>query len=1062
MALSAPGQAYRFMSTRVTCDRCGAALASDGACPRCEFALGLADPLPNLDLSPAPELKRFGEYELLGELGHGGMGVVYRARQTKLNRIVALKLLLLGGFSSDRSVRRFQREAQAAAALHHPNIVSVHDVGEVEGQPYLTMEYVEGPNLASILRDGPLPAGRAAEYCRNIAEAIDAAHQVGIVHRDLKPSNILVDLFDQPRITDFGLAKWFDQSATQESSCPEVDRAALDPKSAAKLARSADDPLELTLSGQVLGSPNYLAPELASGELERVGPASDIYSIGALLYECLTGRPPFIAATLQEALLRIRDTEPVGIRTLNPDVPRDLETICLKCLEKEPSHRYPSARALAEDLARFLRGEPVHARPLGPVAKAWRWSRRKPAIASLATALALVFALGVSGILWQWRRAELQAAHARLGQYASDMNFVQHAWEEGSLKRAQAVLNSYVPKSGETDLRGFEWRYLAALCQDRSEVLFTNLESGVGALEFAPGGNVLVAAVGNTLKLLDPGARTELATLRGPGNDDFIASFAFFPNSTNFIATGGQQGIIRIWDLSKREVRPFATNASTISWVAISPDEEHLAAVSRNMVGVWAMNPARLLWSTNLGTPPRSVAFDPSGTAVISGGGEGNGNAVVWDVETGRQRTPFPELHQGWMEQILFSPNGQTMATCADDDKLILWDYKSRRELSQLRHAGNGIAFSPDGNFIASIGYDKIVHVWDARSAKPVALLRELAPVARLTFTPDGSGIVTVGSDRCLRLWSPLEQPDRNLLKRKAWVHDVAISPNGKTLVSVDAQDYSVVWDIASRRQVTVFPKAGYYGAGALFSPDGKLLVTSSYGGKLMLWDATTFASRGTLTNDFGTASLAFSPEGNILAAASGFLLDKAGANTLFFWDLTTKKRIDRLADAAFDATAVTFSHKGRMVAVAHFDGSIQLWDWASGKKLAEIPGLSNQIPALAFSPDDTLLAAGAINDERVLICPIADPHARRVLEGHNGGIRALAFAPDGKTLATAGNDGLIRLWSLATHLTVLTLHEHSGAVTGITFSRAGDLMASSDAAGNVRLWPAPFERVRQ
>jgi WD40 repeat protein/tRNA A-37 threonylcarbamoyl transferase component Bud32 len=1048
------------MNTRVMCDRCGAALAKDGLCPRCELALGLTDPLPNLDLSPeTPDhLKRFGEYELLAELGHGGMGVVYRARQTKLNRVVALKLLLLGGFSSERSVRRFQREAQAAAALRHPNIVSVFDVGEAEGQPYLTMEYVEGQSLASLLRSGPLPARQAAEYGRAIAEAISVAHATGLVHRDLKPSNILIDLFDQPRITDFGLAKWFAQTAGPQTPVAEGDGASREVQPNGRDAASGDPDSELTISGQLLGSPNYLAPELAAGDLHRVGPAGDIYSIGALLYECLTGRPPFVTVSIQETLLRIRDTEPVGIRRLNTEVPRDLETICLKCLEKEPRRRYLSARELAEDLARFLRGEPVRARPLGSMAKTWRWSRRKPAVAGLVAALLVAMVLGLSGILWQWRRAEAGELTARERQYASDMNSVQQAWDAGNLKHANSVLSNYLPKRGEPDLRGFEWRYLSALCRDRSEPLFTNLGDGIGALGFAPGGNVLVAAVGNSLKLLDPGAKRELATLREP-EQDFIASLAFFPITTNLIVTGGERGIIRIWDLQKKEGTPFATTQPGISCVAVSPDEKHLAAVADHTVSVWFRDPpepARLLWSTKLSSPPRSVAFDPSGLALISGGGGGNGNAVVWEVETGHSLTPFRELHKGWMEQIRFSPDGHTMATCADDDKLILWEYQSRQPKSaRLRHAGHGMAFSPDGSLIASVGYDTIVHVWDARSAQPVTILRELAPVDKLAFTPDGKGIVTSGWDQSLRIWSPLEQPDKNLLKQhKAWVHSVALSPDGKTLVSVDAQDFSVVWDVGLRQPVCTLSGGKSYGAGALFSPDGKLLVTSSYGGKVMLWDAETLDPLGTLTNAFGTASLAFSPDGKILATASGFLLDGAKTNTLFFWDVATRQRINRFPEAAFEATEVAFSHDGQRLAVAHFDGSINLWDWTSGKRMSDFPRLSNEVAALEFSPDDSLLAAGAIEDEHVMVYQIDHPQVCHVLEGHNGGVRGLAFAPDGRTLVTAGNDGLIRLWSLTIFQSVLTLKEHTGAVTGIAFSRTGDVMASCDAEGDVRLWP--------
>src|SRR5262245_3971071 len=305
-------------------------------------------------------LGRFGDYELMEEIAHGGMGVVYRARQISLNRTVAVKMLLLGQFSSAASIERFQREATAAAALQHPNIVAIHEVGAIDGQHFFSMDYVEGRSLAAVIREQPLPARTAATYCQGIAEAIAYAHDRGIIHRDLKPSNVLIDVFDQVRITDFGLAKQLDGGS------------------------------DLTMTGHVLGSPNYFAPELAAGRHREAGPATDVYSIGAILYECLTGRPPFLAESLQETLLKIRDTDVPGPRLLNVRIPRELETICLKCLEKNPASRYASAHELADDLARFLNNEPIHARPVSRAERVWRWCRRKPALASFITATALL------------------------------------------------------------------------------------------------------------------------------------------------------------------------------------------------------------------------------------------------------------------------------------------------------------------------------------------------------------------------------------------------------------------------------------------------------------------------------------------------------------------------------------------------------------------------------------------------------------------------------------------------------------------------------------------------
>jgi serine/threonine-protein kinase len=332
----------------------------------------------------------FGDYELIEEIAHGGMGVVFKARQRSLDRTVAVKMLLFGGFAERAAFQRFKAEAQNAARLQHPNIVAIHEIGEQDGQPFYSMDYVRGRNLAEV--DRPLDARRAAGYLRDIARAVQYAHDQGLLHRDLKPANILIDENDRPRITDFGLA------------------------------RRIEDDTHLTLTGQVLGSPNFMPPEQARGGQSALGPASDIYSLGAVLYYLLTGRPPFAADTFEITLARVLNEEPLSARQLNPSVPRDLETICLRCLEKEPHRRFTSAHALAEELDRFLRGEPLESRPIGWMGRAWRWSRRKPALAAMAGALALaligagiIAGAGAVRIAQERETARIEAYYAAIG-----------------------------------------------------------------------------------------------------------------------------------------------------------------------------------------------------------------------------------------------------------------------------------------------------------------------------------------------------------------------------------------------------------------------------------------------------------------------------------------------------------------------------------------------------------------------------------------------------------------------------------------------------------------------
>jgi len=329
-----------------------------------------------------PKLRYFGDYELLEEIARGGMGVVYKARQISLDRIVAVKMLLFGQATNGEFVKRFHAEARAIASLHHPNIVAIHEIGVHEAQHYFSMDYVEGQTLAERAREIPLPPGLAVDYLRTIAQAVHYAHQHGVLHRDLKPSNVLVDALDQPRVTDFGLAK------------------------------QLQDDSELTHTGQVLGTPNYMAPEQVAGRRAGVGSAADIYALGAMLYFLLTGRPPFLAESLEEAMSLVLYAEPIAPRLLTPGVPRDLETICLKCLEKEPRRRYHSAEDLAADLLRFQRGEPVQARPVGPLGKALRWAKRKPVVAVLSGLVALSLSLGGTGVIWAWRRAVVARGRA--------------------------------------------------------------------------------------------------------------------------------------------------------------------------------------------------------------------------------------------------------------------------------------------------------------------------------------------------------------------------------------------------------------------------------------------------------------------------------------------------------------------------------------------------------------------------------------------------------------------------------------------------------------------------
>lgn len=353
-------------------------------------------------VAPLGNIQYFGDYELLEEIARGGMGVVYKARQTSLNRMVAVKMILAGQLATEADIRRFHTEAEAAANLQHPNIVAIHEVGEHEDRHYFSMDYVAGQNLAALVREGPLPPAQAAEMVKTIAEAIQYAHQRGILHRDLKPQNVLIDEQDRPRVTDFGLAK-----------------------------RTGEDS-GLTQTGAVMGSPSYMPPEQATGRHDQVGPPSDVYSLGAILYQLLTGKAPFVGETPLATLRKVVEEDPVPPSKHNPLSPPDLETICLKCLEKKPERRYHTARALAEELERFLNHEPILARPASEWRKVSAWMLKHPWLITAALALiGSVAFLGLASLvygLWE---------HSQLGAWRSS-----HPGESSPFRSAQDFVSA--------------------------------------------------------------------------------------------------------------------------------------------------------------------------------------------------------------------------------------------------------------------------------------------------------------------------------------------------------------------------------------------------------------------------------------------------------------------------------------------------------------------------------------------------------------------------------------------------------------------------------------------
>ncbi len=441
-------------------------------------------------------------YEILSELGRGGMGVVYKARQMGLNRLVALKMILGGPHARPKDLARFRQEAEAVARLHHPNIVQIHDIGEANGIPYFVLEYVEEGSLVGRLRGDPQDVKPAVRLVETLARTVHFAHQRGIVHRDLKPANVLLQTSSGsltnddpdsgqppvlaglqaviPKITDFGLAKRLNE---EDLSSP---------------------------SGEVVGTPSYMAPEQAGGKAYLVGPATDVYALGAILYEMFTGRPPFKGATPLDTVVQVVHEEPVRPRSLRPNLPLDLETICLKSLNKEPARRYPSADALADDLQRFLKGKPILARPVSFPERAWKWSRRRPLTTVFLVGMILSAVLGFAGVTWQWHEAtvardialgekrdkEIQRQQARVALYFSRIAQGQLQWRANNVIGAQESLNKCLPVADDDDQRGWEWHYLQGLFHADLFTLNHTYAGVGGAAAFHPDGRLIASVIG--------------------------------------------------------------------------------------------------------------------------------------------------------------------------------------------------------------------------------------------------------------------------------------------------------------------------------------------------------------------------------------------------------------------------------------------------------------------------------------------------------------------------------------------------------------------------------------
>ncbi len=977
---------------------------------------------------PGSMVRYFGDYELLEEIARGGMGVVYRAKQVSLNRVVALKMILAGQLASAADVQRFQTEAEAAANLDHPNIVPIFEVGAHEGQHFFSMKLIEGCSLAQ----RPRAAVRElVEILIKVARAIHHAHQRAILHRDLKPSNILVDGRGEPHILDFGLAKRL-----------EGDRG-------------------LTQSGVIVGTPGYMAPEQAAGK-KGLSIQTDVYALGAILYELLTGRPPFQAATPLDTVLQVLHHEPERPRLLNAGVDRDLETICLRCLEKDPQRRYSSAEALAEDLEHWLAGEPIAARPLGRLPRAWRWCRRhRGTVAFLATAaglLALVVAAAAIG--YGTTAAALEQSNRNV--YALSTNLASQALETGDDARLLALLRKQVPeRPGQTDRRGWEWHYLRRRCRIFFDL---GLDSQPLALAWSPDGRWLATgeALWGKVRLWEIGPALQSAGSIGrtehtaPDNrtivgDDVptilldeqrgaIHCLDWSPDGKR-LATGGPR--LKVWDVETRTVQFAVPEESEVLALAWSHDGNRLAALGKESnVAIWDATTGRVR-RTLAGKQIHALAWGPNDEWLALS--QEDETTTFWDPAAGRElrklegRTPGSwsrdgrrfvaeggifdaatggrvlERNQDWIRPATtaWSPDGRRIAQ-KNGNTIEVWSASTgKTELTLRGRNSNGYAWSPDGRWLAAGDFSSLC-VWDvAFYPNPVKVEATVSAILSFAWSPDSRFVATGGNeaDPTVKVWNAATgEGIAELHGHTGAVSCIGWCANGAYLASIDTNGPVKVWDTHTWREVVTLSglprRAGenWDWWRLDWSPDGRWLAASGGGTTLKVWEAAAWQEVLSMNKSPW-------PAGCWLA---GWMHHKP---VLTFLDvnLAAEAKLGDLATSGFKEWDPSTGDEPRI---------LQRFQFSYGE-------------AGAWSPDDRWFGGYGLQ--------FWSPQGfrpRRQLGGHSGGANAtVGWTPDCRRVASSGYDGTVKIWDFDDQQELLTL---AGVGSGGTrFSPDGHRLAA-------------------
>ncbi|HEY7423659.1 MAG TPA: protein kinase [Gemmataceae bacterium] len=1036
-----------------------------------------------LPFSEGPARGHVGRFCLVRELGRGGCGIVFLAFDPLLRREVALKIPKLDVLLTPNMRQRFQREAQAAARLNHPNLVSVYEIGEADGLNYIVSAYCPGNSLAVWLAQQSTPSPRTAAHCiAALADAVQHVHEHGIWHRDIKPGNILLDpsssaslTKDDPgftaRLTDFGMAKLL------EGGTPS------------------------TRSGDLVGTLLYMAPEQARGDSREIGPQTDVYGLGAVLYEMLTGRPPFRGVNDADTLRRVLEAEPARPRKQRPETPRDLETICLKCLEKEAGRRYTSAGALADDLRRFLASEPIQARPAGGAERLCKWARRHPWIAATVCFGCLAALVLLTAGFWldatkgvndaklaaatkrhearreeiEILRRETQVRQERLrlqNLYADDIRLAGQKWAEGRLEdavnRLAYSLSSRLSDAAE-DPRGFEWHFLNGLARPRRRLIRDN--ASLYCVAFSPEGTM--CATGHrdgAIRLWDPTTGRFRQVLTGHQMPVYALAYS---SDGKHLASGGStssdgryQGELFLWDVATLKLRHvFPTPSEGVNSLSFSHDGRTLAAALDR--GANAGDEVKL-WEIPSGALRATIPFDSAGVASVAfysksptlAVGHDDGSLSLYDAREGRVLATR-QGHQRCVWSVACGHTNDSLVSGGHDGMVRLWTGRTAdRLVGEYRHdsAVWGVALSPDDRTAASVSKDGVVKLWDGKEQRErflFALPQEWGRTVR--FSPDGKTLA-VGS-RDGELWlcdvsRPVETPcwlgHRNGAEpREVWA--VAFSPDGKTLASA-GDDHAVrLWDPATGHERAVLRGHQSLVTSLAFSPDGKWLASSSFdeADPVKLWNAVSGAEIATLHGHTRPVDcLAFSPDSKVLATGGR-------EGTVRLWDLSSHREFDMLRVRKVES--LTFSPDGHSLLLASNEQEVFLWDFDRRKERLRLPPHPRGHVAVAVTPDGETFVTGD-NEGTVRFWDAETGELRVSSKRHDATVNCLAFSRDGKTLASASFDKSVKLWQTATGRELLTLSHEANRVRWVAFSPDGRMLATAGHDGMLKIYRGAAE----